>query len=232
MRIERIDTTVSPAGLQADQKTGSHAAKHDRMTPIDADLLNTQSPKLLAEGSLMTSLTSRHRSRRRRLRGTLAIISIVPALPMLALLEPITAPVAQAASGVCIGKQTTVSGHKAIINCGPATATLVIGGTTHTFSGGTCIGGGSVLTLDLGEFVTKVGPANAGKSSFSIIVDGKTADVVAAAGGHDLVKGGITMAEVPRGAATKGAFHGKLITNLEPFTGSWNCHGAIVHSSL
>jgi hypothetical protein len=38
----------------------------------------------------------------------------------------------------CTPKRTTVNGHPAIVQCGPAKATVHYGGKTFTFSGGTC----------------------------------------------------------------------------------------------
>jgi hypothetical protein len=154
----------------------------------------------------------------------IAMVMLASALPTLILLGLAAAP---AAAGACQPKFTTVSGHKAVDFCGPATATLSLGGSTHRFSGGTCTGSGSSLIIDLGETITGAGASDDGKSSFSIIIAGKTADVMASAGGHDLMKAGLALAEVPHGASAMGAFHGKLVTNAEPFTGSWNCHGSI-----
>ncbi len=176
-------------------------------------------------------MTSARRSRSqrtalsRRSKSALAMVTVASTLPALAILGLSATP---AVAGVCLGKQTTVSGHKALIFCGPATATLTVGGATHRFSGGMCTGGGSYLSMSLGEAVTGAGAGNAGKTTFGIIINGKTADVSAAVGGHDLTKSGLALATVPHGAATKGVFHGKLITNGKPFSGSWNCHGAIV----
>lgn len=42
------------------------------------------------------------------------------------------------AEAVCTPKRTTVNGHHATVECGPAKATVHYGGKTFTFSGGTC----------------------------------------------------------------------------------------------
>jgi uncharacterized repeat protein (TIGR01451 family) len=44
----------------------------------------------------------------------------------------------RAARATCKPKRTTVNGHPATVECGPAKATVQYGGKTFTFSGGTC----------------------------------------------------------------------------------------------
>jgi hypothetical protein len=41
-------------------------------------------------------------------------------------------------AGACTPRHTTVRGHPAVVECGPATATVRYAGKTFTFSGGTC----------------------------------------------------------------------------------------------
>ena len=48
----------------------------------------------------------------------------------------------------CALRSKTIKGHKAVVYCGPATASLHIAGKTYTFKNGTCIwSGGLILTI-------------------------------------------------------------------------------------
>jgi len=137
---------------------------------------------------------------------------------------------ARTAAAACRGKQTKVGGHHAYIYCGPATASLSLGGRTYRFKGGSCILSHSSLIMNLGESVNGDGEQNGGKVDFGLDIAGDSADVLAHAHGHSLIKGGLTLAVVPRGPSREGAFHGKNALSGEPFIGSWNCHGAITRS--
>ena len=44
----------------------------------------------------------------------------------------------------CALRSNTIKGHKAVVYCGPATASLHIGGKTYTFKNGTCIWSGGL----------------------------------------------------------------------------------------
>lgn len=48
------------------------------------------------------------------------------------------------------GKQVLIGGRSASVFCGPATATVKLGGTTLTFSKGTCVWTSNSFTLELG----------------------------------------------------------------------------------
>jgi hypothetical protein len=134
---------------------------------------------------------------------------------------------ARTTAAVCRGRPTKVGGHRAYIYCGRATASLSLGGRTYRFSGGSCLLSRSTLIMNLGESVNGDGEHNGGKTDFGLDVAGDSADVLAHAHGHSLIEGGLTLADVPHGPSGKGAFHGKTALTAEPFTGSWNCHGAI-----
>ena len=45
----------------------------------------------------------------------------------------------------CALRSTTIKGHKAVVYCGPASASLRIGGKTYTFKNGTCIWSGGLI---------------------------------------------------------------------------------------
>jgi hypothetical protein len=124
---------------------------------------------------------------------------------------------------------------------GPATATLVIGGTTYKFKNGTCLSikvSGITDDVVLGTVVQgkNGGPVNgnAKKPYFSLDVSTPTSAVLGAiySGGKKLTPGGpvnVTGTVVKNGLS-KGTFQtasGAYDLAGSPFTasGSWNCHG-------
>jgi hypothetical protein len=137
-----------------------------------------------------------------------------------------TAALASPAAACQGGKQTTVDSHKAFIFCGPATATLTVGGRTYNFRSGSCIKSGSTVIVEIGETVDGDTAHNGGKPDFSLTLAGDSGELGAYSGGADLLKPGLALVAVPRPSAA-GSFHGKNPITAEPFSGSWNCHGAI-----
>ncbi|MGD0198487.1 MAG: hypothetical protein ABSC56_11370 [Solirubrobacteraceae bacterium] len=137
------------------------------------------------------------------------------------------------AASACIPTIKSVDGHTEVGYCGPATATLTIGGKTYKFSGGTCQkdpGANMPLSLTLGWIVAKVS-ANNGLPQFqlSLVTDGalKIDTVTADYGGKVLasvdsvsVKGSIPASGTF--ASAKGALSGSTA-----LTGTWNCHGLV-----
>ena len=133
----------------------------------------------------------------------------------------------------CTPKITTIHGHQAAVNCGPATAILNIGGKAYTFHNGFCQkskAAGSALQLALGTLVVGV-KGNAGLPAFSmaILANGRSAfgsgSVLGADyGGRDLLGGeGLIKAT---GRPSNGTFTSTVAAGGK-FTGSWNCHGAV-----
>lgn len=135
--------------------------------------------------------------------------------------------VARSATVPCTPKKTKVHGKLAYIGCGPATAALKVHGKTYRFKGGQCDKSGSSLVIDVGEVVSSDSKHNGGKPNFSLTVTHHTGGLVAYAGGRNLVVN-YALATVPRGVTGKGTFKNTL-TGLA-FTGSWNCHGAIINT--
>jgi hypothetical protein len=135
----------------------------------------------------------------------------------------------------CTPKVTKVHGHPAALNCGPATATLHIGGKTYTFRNGLCQqskSAGAALSLDLGTTVIGV-KGNAGKPHFNIDVvkNVRNGSVGADYGGKTLIDDGLVTVngKVPAGGTFSSKFSGP---GFGPsFMGSWNCHGVIWQSS-
>ncbi len=136
---------------------------------------------------------------------------------------------------------TTVDGHNAINYCGPATATLVIAGTTYTFKNGSCQSikvSDITVDVDLGSVVEGKdgGPVkgNAKKPWFSLDLSTSTSDILNDIyyGGKKLTSGGtVTVTgSVVKSGSSKGTFQtapGAFDLAGKPFSlsGSWNCHG-------
>jgi hypothetical protein len=146
-------------------------------------------------------------------------------------------PRAHAASSLppCIPKITTAKGHEAVEYCGPATATLVLGGKTYNFKSGYCsddLKAGVQLQVTLGTIVAgQTSKGNDGLPLFELQViksSGLTIETVNA----DVA--GKTLAALS-GAAIKGPISssGKftsaksLLGGSSHFSGTWNCHGSI-----
>jgi hypothetical protein len=149
------------------------------------------------------------------------------------------APVARsAAAPPCSPTTTTIDGGPAISYCGPATATLTVGGKTYAFKGGYCQSiHVSAITLDvtLGTIVEgKSGEGvhgNAGKPSFRLdLSPGRFSSILDAtfSGGKNLTSGGTV--SFSGSATSKGTFKSANTPggSATPFSGSWNCHGVFV----
>ena len=129
----------------------------------------------------------------------------------------------------CTPKVTTIKGHQAAVNCGPATVTLHVGGKTYTFRHGFCRqskAAGSALQLDLGTVV--VGAAgNAGRPDFSMLIahNHTVASVFHADyGGKRLL--GDSLIDVKGNLPSTGTFTSRVTFGAK-FSGSWNCHGVV-----
>jgi hypothetical protein len=143
-------------------------------------------------------------------------------------------------AGSC-ASTSSVDGKSAINYCGPATATLVIGGSTYKFKNGGCQSikvSGITVDVDLGTVVQGKdgGPAkgNGKKSWFSMDLSASSLDLLNAVyyGGKELTVGGpVTVTgSVVKSGSSKGTFQtssGASDMSGKPFSlsGSWNCHG-------
>ena len=134
----------------------------------------------------------------------------------------------------CTPKIATIGGHKAAVNCGPATATIRIGGRSYTFRNGFCQHGkssGASPQLDLGTSVIGV-KGNAGKADFNMLIDARlhsplgTGSVFHADyGGKQLL--GDSLITAKGNLPVKGTFTGTTATGAK-FSGSWDCHGFVL----
>ena len=125
----------------------------------------------------------------------------------------------------CSAKFATIDGHRALLDCGPATASLRLGGKTYNFKNGHCVSGnGQYFSLNLGVAVTASG-ANAGKPNLSIFAESAMfASLSASFGGRLVVSDSIIHLQ-SRGLLS-GTFNSSVTVGA-PFTGSWKCNGPL-----
>jgi hypothetical protein len=152
----------------------------------------------------------------------------------LAAVASLSADAASTNAPPCIPKVTTIQGHRAAVNCGPANATLNIGGRTYTFRDGFCQqskAAGSAPELNLGTTVIGV-KGNAGKTDFSMLIDarlhskfGSGSVFGADYGGRELLAGE-GLIKATGNLPSKGTFTSTVAFGAK-FTGSWNCHGIV-----
>ncbi len=153
----------------------------------------------------------------------------VPSLPY----SPVFSASPSSAASPCT-PTPTIKGHPAMALCGPATATVTIGGRTYSFRNGFCaeqIPNSDSFQLSLGTDVPIFGgPSNnAGEPLFGLdIAKGHTSASIAEAyfGGRKLIAN--TPVALSGQIPTQGSFKSKSATTS--FTGTWNCHGVISKS--
>jgi hypothetical protein len=147
-------------------------------------------------------------------------------------------PGAHAASSLppCLPKITTAKGHEAVEYCGPATATLALGGKTYNFKSGYCSSdpkAGVQLQVTLGTIIAgQTSKGNDGLPLFELEViksSGLTIETVNAdVAGKALAV--LSAATVKGSVSSSGKFTSAksvLGGGSSHFTGTWNCHGSI-----
>ena len=132
---------------------------------------------------------------------------------------------ASAAAGACYAKEETIKGKAVIVACGPASATLH---KTYTFKSGTCFRSAAGVVLDLGTSLANGAKGNGGFTDFGLTLlptpASGTAQITADDGTLHLTAFSATNSKI----AVTGTFKGTNdASNGVPFTGSWNCGGAI-----
>lgn len=132
---------------------------------------------------------------------------------------------ASAAAGACYAKEETIKGKAVIVACGPASATLH---KTYTFKSGTCFRSAAGVVLDLGTSLANGAKGNGGFTDFGLTLlpspASGTAQITADDGTLHLTAFSATNSKI----ALTGTFKGTNdASNGVPFTGSWNCGGAI-----
>jgi hypothetical protein len=136
----------------------------------------------------------------------------------------------------CTPKITKILGHRAAVNCGPATATLRIGGKSYVFRNGFCQvskAAGAALKLDLGTVVVGL-ENNARLANFSMLIGARinsafgNGSVFEAHYGGKSLLGGDSLISARGTIPSMGTFTSK-VTGGAKFAGSWNCHGVVWH---
>jgi hypothetical protein len=138
--------------------------------------------------------------------------------------------VGASSSPPCTPKITKIQGHQAAVGCGPATATLQVGGKTYSFKNGFCQqskSAGSALQLDLGTIVSGA-KGNADQPDFSMLIGSvhSLASVFGADYHGKALLDGESLINVSGSIPSKGTFSSKFTVGAK-FTGSWNCHGVV-----
>ena len=133
----------------------------------------------------------------------------------------------------CTPRITTIGGHKAAVNCGPATATVRIGGRSYTFRNGFCEQSkstGAAPELNLGTTVIGV-KGNAGKADLNLLIDARLHSAYGSGsvfhadyGGRQIL--GDSLIKATGNLPSKGTFTSTVATGAK-FTGSWDCHGFV-----
>jgi hypothetical protein len=129
---------------------------------------------------------------------------------------------AAATRATCALGSTTVKGHKAVAYCGPATATLEIGGRSYRFKSGTCLWAGS-LVLTMGTQVNGVPDSahNEGAPLLQLTGSSSLGAVSATSGTLHL---GMSIVQITPHGHSSGTFKGREpIGDTRRFTGSYRC---------
>jgi hypothetical protein len=127
----------------------------------------------------------------------------------------------------CAPRHERTAGHAAIAYCGPATATIAIGGRTYEFHHGTCTLSATVdaLQINLGTLV-RGAPGNNGRAFVGLLIAQSPSESEAFEGdwgGHQLFGDSV----IAQNASLLS--HGSFVSVLgSSFSGSWNCHGSVV----
>jgi hypothetical protein len=146
----------------------------------------------------------------------------------LAATTSLSAHAASTSTPPCTPKKATLKGKTVYYLCGPATATLRVGGKTYTFRNGYCQMHKSTKALEL--FLGTLAPTlkgNAGRPVLNLTAEHFGGTVLSAGGtvsasyaGKQLVNG---LTSVTGHFPNQGSF--KTITTK--VAGTWNCHGVI-----
>jgi hypothetical protein len=132
-------------------------------------------------------------------------------------------PAGATRSGRCFAKESKINGRAAIVNCGPATATIRYKGKTYKFKSGDCLSTAGTITVDLGT--NFVGDDNHGYAHFSLTMISAASAPVLATSGKLVINGNARLSS--RGS--KGTFTGTNTIvhagkiSAAPLSGSWNC---------
>ena len=150
---------------------------------------------------------------------TVLLISLVAAVGVCSAAGAVATP----ARSACALTFKTIKGHKAVIYCGPATASLHIGGKSYSFKRGSCLWQGGTLALDVGTQVNGL-PASAnnnGAPLFALTGAGEIGTVYAFSGRFHL---GGSIVKITAHGHSNGTFKGREpVGATRSFTGSYRC---------
>ena len=122
----------------------------------------------------------------------------------------------------CALRSKTIKGHKAVVYCGPATASLHIAGKTYTFKNGTCIWSGGLI-LTVGTQVNDVPPRQTTKERRSSNCRAQS-EPEPSTPTPDAFHIGMSLVKLTAHGHTSGTFKGREpIGAARPFTGSYHC---------
>lgn len=124
----------------------------------------------------------------------------------------------------CAPKITRIQGRTAVVNCGPATATVSVSGKTYSFKTGLCTTSGKTFMLQLGTLVSGA-KGNGGYPNIGLTSTGTNAIAVGNYKGKDIIPASDFLLVVKNSGKNTGTFSSGRAT--PKLTGSWNCHGVI-----
>jgi hypothetical protein len=170
-----------------------------------------------------------------RLPGPLALAALAGCAAALSGCGSAAKPQVSLASPSCIPKSTSVHGKTDVRYCGPANATLLLGGKTYKFRYGRCTSDkaiGLTLGVTLGAIDYGNLKTNGGRPLFQLQIDERPIaieTVNASRGGKLLISLNTVNAKYTASSPLSGTFHsfkGAFGTG-KPFSGSWDCGGKI-----
>jgi hypothetical protein len=127
------------------------------------------------------------------------------------------------ARSACARGSKSIKGHRAVVFCGPATASLHIGGKSYSFKSGMCIWSGGTLILSVGTQVNGV-PASANNEGAPLLAltgTSGTGTVYASSGRLHL---GGSIVKLTAHGHSSGTFKGREpLGATRSFTGSYRC---------
>ena len=139
------------------------------------------------------------------------------------------------ASPSCFPKSTSVHGKTEIRYCGPATATLILGGKTYRFGDGRCNSDkaiGLILGVTLGTIDYANLKTNGGRPLFQLQIDEQPISIQtvnASWGGESLIAIDTVKTNYPGSRPLRGTFQSfkGAFGAGKRFSGSWDCRGKL-----
>jgi len=170
-----------------------------------------------------------------KLPGPLALAALAGCAAALSGYGSAAKPRVSLASPSCIPKSTSVHGKTDMRYCGPATATLLLGGKTYKFRYGRCISDkaiGLILGVTLGAIDYGHLKTNGGRPLFQLQIDERPIaieTVNASWGGKSLISLNTVNTKHTGSRPLSGTFQSfkGAFDSGKRFSGSWDCGGKI-----